>query len=78
MANLFKALEKADDDTIRMQIAVLRSVTLKNILAPKAQAAGKKIVGAFNWFMNKLEKNIELDEPKVTEIPERIQEIIRL
>ncbi len=74
MINLFSSLNRADDNTIAMQVALLQSVTLANITKPFAQKTGAKTVNAVKWLAGKFDKEINISAPKVVEVKDLIEE----
>ena len=75
MPNIFKSLQKANDEAIAMQVALLQSVTMSNIMGSQIRNAGRTAVGVINWLGQTLfDRNNIVDEPEAREVKELIQE----
>ena len=77
MINLFSGLKKAANETIAMQVALLKSVTIKNLTKPYAQKAGATAIKIAEWFAKKLDKKLDVKEPEVIEIQDLVNEHYR-
>ena len=75
MPNIFKSLQKANDEAIAMQIALLQSVTMGNIMGSQIRNVGRTAANVVNWFGQTLfDRNNIINEPESKDIKELIQE----
>lgn len=74
MANLFAGFNKATNEDIITQIALLRTMNMSNIMTPYGQKAAKGIVRTVNTVSNYFNKKQVLDEPEVKNINERLEQ----
>lgn len=74
MLNLFSGLKKATNETIAMQVALLQSITVTNLMKPYAQRTGATVIKTLKWFSSKFDKKLDVVEPEVTEIKDLINE----
>lgn len=74
MINLFSGLQKVTDETIAMQVALFKSVTTTNLMKPYAQKTGATVIKAFKWIAGKFDKELNVEEPEVTDIQDLIRE----
>lgn len=74
MINLFSGLKKATNETIAMQVALLRSFTVTNLTKPYAQKAGVAVIKAAKWFARKFDKKLNVNEPEVIGMQDLVNE----
>lgn len=74
---MFTELQKATNETIAMQVALLKSVTIKNLTKPYAQKAGATVIKVAKWVARKLDKKLDVNEPEVIEMQDLVNEHYR-
>lgn len=73
MVNLFQYIEDISDDELRLQIAMLREVTLKNAAMPLGQKTARATVKAARGIAGFFGKKLEIAEPEVVTVEEKIK-----
>lgn len=73
MVNLFQYTEDMSDDELRLQIAMLRKVSLKNAAAPLGQKTARATVKVARGIAGFFGKKLEIAEPEVVTVEEKIK-----
>ena len=74
MVNLFQNMSDMSDDELRLQIAMLHSVTLSNAASSFTQGAASATVSAIRGIAGLFGKKIDMEKPEVQTVEDRIKE----